>query len=213
MVEAYQHYFRGMILCEATDSGALREMRRAIQVDPIFALAHYQIVFMSGVRGSFRAPNGRPPSTLHSGSPQVSLPAIACLPKRSLPRNTGRRTGPRLPGRQAGCPRGDIHRCLRSHGTRQASDRGQHVPTEPGASTTMPGSTDRRAIRLSAMPTSSMSTRSWLPTTRNGRTASLARAVVAHDEPRPDGIVQGLPVDQLAGSLDEPEQGGEEARR
>jgi tetratricopeptide (TPR) repeat protein len=48
-VEAYEHYFQGMNLYEAADTGgALREMRRAVHVDPSFALAHYQIAFMSG---------------------------------------------------------------------------------------------------------------------------------------------------------------------
>ena len=75
MVEAYRYYFRRMTLYEATDSGgALREVRRAIQVDPIFALAHYQIAFMSGARGRFRAPNVRPPTWM----PPQGHPSVLC---------------------------------------------------------------------------------------------------------------------------------------
>jgi tetratricopeptide (TPR) repeat protein len=54
-LEAYHHYFEAVRRFEVGDTaGALREFRRAVSIDPSFALAHYQIAFLG--EGSRRLP-------------------------------------------------------------------------------------------------------------------------------------------------------------
>jgi eukaryotic-like serine/threonine-protein kinase len=51
-LEAYQHYFRGEQLKEAIRyDAAMEEYRRAIAIDPAFALAHYRIAYLGKFTG------------------------------------------------------------------------------------------------------------------------------------------------------------------